>query len=115
MIEPWLEQFHNAWKAHDIDTVMNLFADDVEYWETPHTPLSGKEVVRQEWQAILEQENIGADWTIFSSSNDNRYTVLWSLKYQRSGATKQSAGVYLIQLNTSGLCNYFYYVGEDKK
>lgn len=112
MIEPWLEQFHNAWKAHDIDTVMNLFADDVEYWETPRTLLRGKGAIRSEWQAIAEQQGIRVSWEVYSSA-DNRHTVIWKLHYKGIDGTHDSSGVYLITLDDTGLCNYFYYVGQE--
>ncbi len=112
MIESWLARFHEAWKSHDVDTVIELFTDDVEYWETPHKLLSGKEAVRKEWQAILGQENIEVDWKIFASSADNRHTVLWDLNYLKDGLRYSSSGVYLISLNNAGICGYFYYVGE---
>lgn len=114
MIEAWLQRFHQAWQDHDIDRVINLFADDVEYWETPHKLLQDKTNVREEWQAILNQEDISVDWTVFNSSANNRHSVIWSLQYLQAGVIKHSAGVYLIQLNDSGLCDYFYYVGEEK-
>ena len=115
MIESWLERFHAAWKVHDIDAVIRLFTDDVEYWETPHTLLRGKDSLREEWQAILSQEDIAINWSVFNSSVDNRHSVTWNLRYLQEGAIKHSSGVYLIELNDSGLCNYFYYVGENKK
>jgi len=113
MIEKWLEELHKAWKAHDIDAVMNLFTDNVEYWETPHKLLQDKTKVREEWQAILNQEDISVDWTVFNSSANNRHSITWNLQYLQAGVIKHSSGVYLIELNESGLCSYFYYVGES--
>ena len=113
MIEQWLYRFHEAWKVHDVDAVLELFTDDVEYWETPHKPLHGKDMVRKEWQAIYDQENIEVTWNIYSSSlEDNRHTVVWRLCYLKYGAEHRSSGVYLISLNDNNVCNYFYYVGE---
>ena len=114
MIENWLKQFHEAWKDHDIETVLGLFTDDVEYWETPHQELHGKEAVRKEWQAIRSQEDIRITWDIYSSSPNQRYTVVWKLHYKRAGEDHNSSGLYLITLNDTALCNYFYYVGEEK-
>jgi ketosteroid isomerase-like protein len=114
VIEVWLGQFHEAWKTHDIDAAMNLFTDDVEYWETPHKLLEDKTKVREEWQAILKQEDIAIKWSVFNSSVDNRHSVVWSLQYLQAGVIKHSSGVYLIELNESGLCNYFYYTGQSE-
>ncbi|GEM_PF-4728193 len=35
IIETRLAHFTSAWQTHDIDAVLDLFADDVEYRETP--------------------------------------------------------------------------------
>lgn len=113
MIESWLEQFHNAWKAHDISAVMSLFTENVEYWETPQKLLSGKDSVLGEWQTITEQQDIQASWDIYNSAN-NRHTVIWKLQYKKLGKTYRSSGIYLITLDDQGLCNYFYYVGQGE-
>jgi hypothetical protein len=114
MIETWLQQFHDGWKTHDIDAVMTLFREDVEYWETPHRQLRGKEAVRNEWQLIVDQQDIKVEWRVFASTPDNRHSVLWQLSYAQDSSRHSSAGVYLIKLDNAGLCEYFYYVGEEK-
>ena len=113
MIDQWLDCFHEAWRAHNINAAMDLLTDDVEYWETPYKQVHGKASISKEWQAILNQEDIVVEWKIFNSSPDNRHAVIWELSYKEGNMTHYSAGVYLIQLNESGLCDYFYYVGEE--
>lgn len=115
MIEQWLEKFHHAWQRHDIDTVLELFTNDVEYWETPHKQLRGKDAVRHEWQSITNQEDIQISWKVYNSSADNHHTVIWKLHYMKTGISHDSSGVYLISLESNGLCKYFYYVGEEQK
>ncbi len=114
MINQWITQFHDAWKNHDIDTVIKLFTDDAEYWETPFKKLRDKTGIREEWQAILDQDNIEINWELFNSSNDNRHSAIWHLQYSTNGMVHASSGVYLIRLNDLGLCDYFYYLGEEK-
>lgn len=115
MIEDWLEQFHDAWKRHDIDAVMDLFTDDVEYWETPHYRIESKQELEKEWQAIKIQQNIQIETKLFSSADDNKHTVIWNLSYENNGNTHKSAGTYLISLNEEGKCYFFHYTGESKK
>ncbi len=115
MITQWLEHFHEAWKLRDINGVMDLFTEDVEYWETPYKLLLSKTDVRAEWQAIMEQEDIDVSWQIFNTSADGRHAITWHLTYAQGQHVHKLGGVYLIQLDAEGKCNYFYYVGEEKK
>ena len=113
-INQWLEAFNTHWSTHDIDSVVDLFTDDVEYWETPYYKLDSKDHLRQEWQAILTQQDIKLHATIFNSSSDNKHAIIWQLSYIRDGELRESAGTYLIGLNEKGLCNFFHYVSAPK-
>lgn len=113
-INQWLVAFKKYWSTHDIESVMNLFTDDVEYWETPFYKLDNKDHLRQEWQAILTQQDVKLQTSVFSSSVDNKHTVIWQLSYVRDGELRESAGTYLICLNDDGLCNFFHHVSEPK-
>lgn len=113
-INQWLTAFNYSWTTHNIDSVMNLFSDDVEYWETPHYKLDSKDHLRQEWQVILTQQDIKLQTRVFSSSPDNKHAVLWQLSYVRDDELRESAGTYLICLNDMGLCNFFHHVSAQK-
>ena len=110
-IEQWLEEFRQAWQTKDIDAVMSMFTDDVEYWETPHQLVGDLQALRQEWQAIKQQEDIVLDLDVFGSS-DNRHSVRWNLSYMQDRQPQKWAGVYLIELNTEGKCLFFHQTGE---
>ena len=47
MIDTWIESFKQGWLDKDIDAVLNLFADDVDYWETPFEQLENKEQLKE--------------------------------------------------------------------
>jgi len=113
-VEKWLDTFHTAWKNHDIEKVMSLFTDNVEYWETPHYLVGSKNELRKEWAAIDSQTDIQVRSKVFSSV-DNKHSIIWHLRYAKQGKTHESGGTYLIQLDTRGLCNYFHYTGEAKE
>jgi hypothetical protein len=113
-ISQWLDAFNNYWLTYNIDFVMDLFTDDVEYWETPFYKLESKEHLKQEWQAILSQKDIKHQTSIFSSTADNKHAIIWNLSYLKNGILYESAGTYLIGLNNKGLCNFFYYTGAPK-
>lgn len=112
-IATWLDTFRNAWINHDIDSVMTLFAPEVEYWETPFKKLQSIDEVRREWQSIVQQQDIQLETRLFNQ-RDGKYAVLWNLSYRNlDGITRVVAGTYLIELNTAGLCAYFYHTGES--
>lgn len=113
-IEMWLEEFTARWSSHDVSGVMELFTDDVEYWETPHLKLRDKMHLESEWQGILTQQNIQLRTEVYSSSADNKHAVLWRLSYEREGAVSESAGTYLITLNDAGQCSFFHYAHVAK-
>ncbi|MBP7760194.1 nuclear transport factor 2 family protein [Candidatus Saccharibacteria bacterium] len=113
MIQEWLQKLKNAWAAHDIEAVMALFSDDVEYWETPFVKVASKEALREEWLAIHEQTNIDIQTTVYSTDND-KFTVLWDLRYDKSAQSHHWAGTYLIGLDNKGMCSYFHQTGEKQ-
>lgn len=113
-INEWLEKFTQNWTKYNINAVMDLFADDVAYWETPYYKLDSKDHLRQEWQAILTQHNIIHQTEIFNSSADNKHAIIWKLSYVRDDEIHESAGTYLIRLNKDGLCDFFHYVSAKK-
>lgn len=114
MINEWLELFRTGWVTKDVEKVMELFTDDVEYWETPHKRLHGKSDIENEWKAIFKQQNIELNFEVFSSSND-KHTVLWQLMHRDDDYETQSwAGTYLIALDEAGNCNYFHQTGDKR-
>ncbi|HAV11540.1 MAG TPA: hypothetical protein DCX32_03275 [Candidatus Moranbacteria bacterium] len=113
-INDWLVQFATAWKTHDIDNVLNLFTDDVEYWETPFDKLSSLDELKSEWESIKNQKNIEVLWEVFSKDED-KYAVKWSLEYtDKNYIEKLFKGVYLIKLNPDNKCDYFFHCEESK-
>ncbi len=112
-IQKWLNDFCDAWKAKDIDSVINLFSDEVEYWETPYKRISSKEDLSIEWKAILKQANLVISTSIFSSE-DKKHSVIWGITYQNVGVQSVWAGTYLIELDDDNKCVYFMQTGEKK-
>lgn len=113
-IEKWLDKFKSDWTGKNIPAIMELFSDDIEYWETPYNKLTSLEDIKSEWVGIKNQEDIKVDMTIYSKSEQkNRVTVLWDLNYVLNGLSKKWAGIYLIKFNLQGKCNYFYQVGQQ--
>lgn len=79
-IDKWLKQFTSAWKTYDIDKVLNLFTENVEYWENPFKKLSSLDEVRKEWHYIKKQKDIHIECKVFINDK-NKHVIKWHLKY----------------------------------
>ena len=92
---------------------MELFSDDIEYWENPYKKLASLGEIKSEWLGINNQDDIKVKTTVFlESENKDCFTVLWELSYVLNGTKNSWAGIYLIKLNPQGQCYYFYQTGE---
>jgi len=106
-IEQWLSEFKDAWLARDVPAVLDLFTDDVIYYETPSERLDGKDAVRAAWTEIHEQEAVSLDLDIFSRTPP-QYTVQWRLSYRKNEEGREIRGVYLIKLDADNTCYEFW-------
>jgi ketosteroid isomerase-like protein len=106
-IGDWLDNFRDAWISKDIDRVIDLFADEVDYFETPSRELADKKEIREEWQSVRKQEDISLNCDLFCSEG-NKHTVKWSLSYVKDGKQTDLKGIYLIELNDEGKCTSFW-------
>jgi ketosteroid isomerase-like protein len=105
-IQDWLQSFRKNWKRGNVEEVLQLFTDDVDYWETPSKKLDLEEL-REEWKTVKEQEDIRLKFEVFSQDK-NKYTVQWELSYIKDGEKSELKGVYLIKLNKEGRCEDFW-------
>jgi hypothetical protein len=112
-IEKWLNEFSNFWQAKNIDRVLDLFSNDVEYWETPFKKLKSKDEIAKEWQAIMAQENLAITTSLFASESQ-KHTATWEIVYDKDNSKHVWAGTYFIELNEKGKCVYFLQTGEQK-
>ncbi len=106
-IEVWMKKFRERWIAKDIDGVIELFADDVDYFETPYQEIKDLEALREEWEPIGNQEDIELGYEIYSRDG-NKFTVKWDLKYSQDRERNQLKGIYLIELNEGNKCVEFW-------
>lgn len=113
-INNWLGKFKEYWERKNLDGVLSLFSDDVEYFETPYLKLESKEAILSEWQGVLLQDDIFFNYSIFAEAEEKN-AVLWELAYKKDGIEHGCKGTYLIKLNPEGLCTYFYQICEEGK
>jgi hypothetical protein len=86
---------------------MNLFTEDVDYFETPYREISDREALRDEWRSIMDQEDINLEFEVYSRDR-NKYTVKCSLGYFEDGVENKLKGVYLIELEGQNKCKEFW-------
>lgn len=112
-INNWLKSFKTKWINKNIDGVLSLFSDDVSYFETTTKRLNGFTEIRNEWNSILEQNNIEIDFNIISK-DDDKYKVGWKLKYvDNQSVIFDYKGTYLIKLNEENKCEEFIQFCEE--
>lgn len=112
-IQAWLRKFKQGWTDADVESVIDLFTDDVVYYENPSKQIRDKEELRQEWRSVREQEDIQLDLNVFSEAN-GKFTVQWELEYTWNSQKKQLKGVYLIKLNEKNQCTEFWQYCQDE-
>lgn len=100
-----MEKFKSEWISKNIDGVFALFSDGVEYWETPFNKIGKGAELREMWNQILPLEDMQLDYEIYIKDEKlKRYIIKWNFSH----STRESAGVYFVELNDEGLCTYFF-------
>ena len=97
-----------------LKSVLELFEDGAEYWETPFQKVDSFEELKGEWGYVKTQKNIHLDYKVFDS-NGNKHSVIWELRYfDPEGSAQNYGGSYLIELNDKGKCVFFHHSCEAK-
>lgn len=112
-IENWLTDFKSCWVEKDIDSLLCLFSDQVEYYETSTQKLTGKEEISEVWQEVKNQENINLEFSLYCSEK-NRHSVKWKLDFTADNGNFDCYGLYLIELDNQGKCSFFYQCTEKQ-
>jgi len=66
MKNEWLEKFKCDWLNKDIDSILSLFSDDCVYLETPYQEIVYKDVLKREWEYIVDHEIKTLNFEVFS-------------------------------------------------
>jgi uncharacterized protein (TIGR02246 family) len=106
-LRSWLDAYGAAWETRDPDAAADLFADDVEYYETPFgQPARGREGVRAYWAgATGNQRDVSFAHDILAVTG-NRGLARWRVEFTRvsSGTTVRLDGVFLLEFGDDGRC-----------
>ncbi|MEM8486556.1 MAG: nuclear transport factor 2 family protein [Bacteroidota bacterium] len=109
--DDWLTRYGHAWEKGDADAVVNLFASDGRYYETPFDePMVGSDAIRSYWQegASDAQEEVTFSFTILSWDN-NTGIAHWRAEFKRvpSGIHVDLDGILLAAFSPDGRCTLF--------
>lgn len=112
-INIWLRDFKKFWLEKDIESILDLFSNNVEYYENPFLKFKNKNEIEAVWKNIYKQDISFLEFEVFSRE-DSKFTIKWSLKYfnEREYVFEW---IYLLTLNSNNKCNYFIQYGHKKQ
>ena len=106
----WLKQLGKAWSDLDPQTAANLFAKDVEYYEsTLKDPIESWDRVLDLWKIIPNnQKDVSFRFKIISTTGNLCVANWWVERTLLPQNIKQKIdGIFVFKLNEDGLCDYF--------
>ena len=109
--EDWLTNYGKAWEEGDSDSVIKLFSEDVEYYETPFDiPLKGYREVYTYWKegADETQEDVRFEYEIICI-NDNSGYAEWQASFRRVplGSNVKINGILSCEFDDRNKCRIF--------
>lgn len=100
-LENWCESLKRFWQNKEIDKIINLFDDNVIYYETPNCKLESINQVREAWNEIKEQNTNNIEMKVLCEE-DNKCIANFILKDELTYDM-----IYEIELNDTNKCIYF--------
>jgi len=109
-LDNWLNKLGKAWEERDPQKAASLFTRDVVYYESPfEKPCSSwKEVLNLWLEVPKNQKNIKFGYEVIMVLR-NLGLAHWTASYSKiaDNTEKHLDGVFLVSLNTKGLCTFF--------
>lgn len=100
-LEKWCCNLKQYWIDKDINNIISLFDEDVEYYESPNMKIVGINNIKKMWEEIKEQNTSNIEYRVLCES-DNKIIANYTLK-----DTISYDMVYEIVLNKNNKCIYF--------
>ncbi len=106
-LDRWLHAYGRAWETLDPEAAVRLFADDVEYHETPFdAPAQGLDGVREYWTSNTGlQREVAFRYEILAVVG-LRGIARWQAGYVRpaTGVRARLDGVFVLDFAEDGRC-----------
>lgn len=105
----WLEKLKTIWEKRLPEDVVGLCAEKFDWYETPFDePITTKESLLQEWQSVVQQEDITVTYDILSTDSV-KGIAHWHAVFRRlpSGEQAELDGIFEVSLDERGLCIEF--------
>lgn len=97
-LEKWCEDLKKYWESKDIDNIINLFDENVIYYESPNEKLNSFEDVKNVWKEIKNQNTENIMMSIICKEQNKCIANFVISDYDM---------IYEIRLNNEGKCIYF--------
>lgn len=104
----WLNSFFESWKELEGIKTVDLFSNDVLYFETPSGSVCESiDAVKELWAVVpSNQSDIRYSYEIIVC-NDAVCVVNWKMTRRINGNKQFIDGIFQICLNDDNVCNYF--------
>ncbi len=116
--ENWLDAYGKAWESRDPQAAARLFTDDAPYYETPFDePARAREGISEYWAgATGSQRDVSFSSEVLAVTED-RGIARWKVDFTRisSDAPVKLDGIFLVEMNSDGLCTEFREWWHSKK
>lgn len=66
----WCIELLNNWKSKNIENIVNLFDEQVEYYETPKEKINTIKEIEKMWEEIKEQKTNNIEFNILCQNNE---------------------------------------------
>lgn len=104
----WLNLFFDSWQKLEGIKTVELFSNDVKYYETPNGKMCDSiDEVKALWEIVPKnQKNIKYSFKVIIS-NEEVCIVNWEMTRTINEIQQFIDGIFEIRLNDNNLCNYF--------
>ena len=100
-LEKWCSELLKYWQNKDVDNIVNLFDENVIYYENPKVKVDNIDSVRTMWEEINDQDTSHIEFNILCQNNNKciaNFILYDEVSYDM---------IYEIELNNDNKCIYF--------
>ena len=107
--ESWFKKLKDIWEQKRPNEILNICADNFAWYETSFDkPYTSKEKLLNDWQGILNQDNIKVDIKVLAVNNDLGIAN-WKASFKRLPSNEKVVldGIFAVRLNKEERCTEF--------